>query len=210
MEAIIYSRVSTDQQNYERQIINLKEIAQKKGWIVKRTFSEKISGTIKENSRREYNKMYEYIIGNNIKLVLVSEVSRLSRRVVDVLNIVEELHEKQVGIYIQQFNMISFENGQENSTVKLLLQMLAIGSEMETNLRKERQREGINLAKLNGKYNGRKPGAITNNQKLLDKYHQVVTLLQKSDLSLREISSVTQHSINTIRKVKNILTLVYH
>jgi len=53
MQAVIYSRVSSLSQDYERQLINLKNIAQEKGWHVRRTFQEKISGTIKSGSRTE-------------------------------------------------------------------------------------------------------------------------------------------------------------
>jgi len=78
---------------------------------------------------------------------MVSEISRIGRRVVDVLNFVELLHEKGIALYIQQFNMLTLEKGQENPIAKMLLQMLSIGAEMENNQRKIRQHEGIQLAK---------------------------------------------------------------
>ena len=80
---------------------------------------------------------------------MVSEISDgLAEEVVDVLNFVELLHEKGIALYIQQFNMLTFENGQENPIAKMLLQMLSIGAEMENNQRKIRQIEGIKLAQL--------------------------------------------------------------
>jgi len=94
MEAIIYSRVSSLSQDYERQLINLKTIAQEKGWHVRRTFQEKISGTIKSGSRTEFKSLMDYIDKTPVQVVMVSEISRLGRRVVDVLNFVEQLHEK--------------------------------------------------------------------------------------------------------------------
>jgi len=51
MEAIIYSRVSSESQDNERQIINLKQVAQQKGWHVRRVFQEKISGTTETGDR---------------------------------------------------------------------------------------------------------------------------------------------------------------
>jgi DNA invertase Pin-like site-specific DNA recombinase len=60
----------------------------------------------------------------------------LGRRVVDVLNFVELLYEKGIALYIQQFNMLTIENGKENPVVKMLLQMLSIGAEMENSQRK--------------------------------------------------------------------------
>jgi len=135
---------------------------------------------------------------------MVSEISRLGRRVVDVLNFVELLHEKGIALYIQQFNMLTMENGKENPVAKMLLQMLSIGTEMENSQRKIRQYEGIQLARIKLKYSGRRIGARTSPSALLNKYQNVSELIDKSDLSLRRIAGITGHSINTIRKIKEL------
>ena len=204
MQAIIYSRVSSLSLDYERQIINLKTVSQEKGWIVKRTFQEKISGTIKSGSRTEFKSLMEYIDKTPVQVVMVSEISRLGRRVVDVLNFVELLHEKGIARYIQQFNMLTMENGKENPVAKMLLQMLSIGAEMENSQRKIRQFEGIQLAGMKGVYNGRVNGAKSNPSVLMNKYQNVSELLDKSELSVRRISGITGHSINTVRKIKQL------
>jgi len=201
----IYSRVSSSSQNNERQILNLKHIAEDRGLVVKRVFQEKVSGTTKADSRPEFKNMIQYLERTGIILVLISEVSRIGRRVVDVLNNVEMLHEKGVGLFIQQFNIVTFKDRKEDPVAKMLLQMLSIGAEMENNLRMDRQAEGIQLAKLMNKYQGRKLGAKADPRSILEKYKDVVDLLGKSELSLRRISSITGHSINTIR---NVATLV--
>lgn len=204
MEVVCYVRKSTTDQNWERQLVNLKEIAEQRKWNVIRTFCESISGTTKANSRREFNEMLKYIESKGIKLIMVSEVSRLGRRVTDILNTIESLHERGVALYIQQFNMLSYENGKENPTVKLLCQMMAIGAEMENTLRKDRQTEGIAVAKLQGKYQGRKEGAIANKEKYFKKYKNVLELLGRSELSVRRIAMITGHSINTVRRIKKL------
>lgn len=76
---------------------------------------------------------------------------------------------------------------------------------MENNLRKTRQAEGIALAKLQQKYTGRQAGSAANQDKQLQKYQDVVDLIQKSDLSIRRIASISGRSINTVRKVKQLL-----
>lgn len=204
MDVVCYVRKSSEDQNWERQIFNLKEIAQEKGWTMVRTFSESISGTTIANTRREFNAMMKYVEQKNIKIVLISEISRLGRRVTDILNSIETIHQKGISIYIQQFNMLSYENGKENPTVKLLCQMMAIGAEMENTLRKDRQTEGIAVAKLQGKYQGRKEGAVADKDNLFKKYRNVLDLLEKSELSIRRISSITGHSINTVRRIKKL------
>jgi len=205
LKAVCYIRTSCTDQSWERQLVNLKEIAEQKNWTIVRNFTEKVSGTTKANDRREFNAMMKYVELNSIKLILISEISRLGRKVTDILNTIESIHEKSISLYIQQFNMLSLENGKENPTVKLLCQMMSIGAEIENSLRKNRQAEGIALAKLQKKYTGKKIGAKANKEKVLAKYSDVVDLLQKSNLSVRRISSISKRSINTVRKVKELL-----
>lgn len=148
----------------------------------------------------------DYIDKTPVQVVMVSEISRLGRRVVDVLNFVELLHEKKIALYIQQFNMLTMENGKENPVAKMLLQMLSIGAEMENSQRKIRQYEGIQIAKIKQKYSGRRVGAKTSPYALLNKYQSVSDLLDKSDLSARRIAGITWHSVNTVLKLKQIKT----
>jgi len=204
MEAIIWSRVSSNSQDNQRQVLSLKQLSKEKGWTVKRVFEEKVSGTVKSTDRNEFNKLLEYLIQNGIKLVLISEISRIGRKVVDILTVVDTFHKRGIAIYVQQFNMTSMENGKENPMVMLLLQMMSIGAEMENNLRKARQNEGIQLAKIKHKYNGRRIGARTSPSALLNKYQNVSELIDKSDLSLRRIAGITGHSINTVQKIKQL------
>ena len=208
MDVVIFSRVSSQSQDNERQILNLKQLANEKGWNVKRVFTETISGTIKTSDREGFKKMLEYVQQNNIKVVLVSELSRIGRRVLDILATIDKFHQSGVGLFIQQFNMVSLEkNGNENPMMMLLLQVLAIGAEMENSHRQIRQSEGISLAKLKSpeKYSGRKAGSRGDIQKQLKKYKDVADLLKKSELSIRRIAVITGRSINTVRKVKELI-----
>jgi DNA invertase Pin-like site-specific DNA recombinase len=204
MEAIIWSRVSSNSQDNQRQVLSLKQLSKEKGWTVKRVFEEKVSGTVKSTDRNEFNKLLEYLIQNGIKLVLISEISRIGRKVVDILTVVDTFHKRGIAIYVQQFNMTSMENGKENPMVMLLLQMMSIGAEMENNLRKARQNEGIQLAKMKGLYNGRMKGARTSAKVLIDKYQNVADLIDKSNLSVRRIAGITGHSVNTVQKIKQL------
>ena len=205
MNVVIYSRVSSQSQENDRQIIDLKNRAKEKGWNVKRVFEEKVSGTINSNERPAFKSMLKYLDEQNIKIVTVAEVSRIGRKVLDVLTTVDTLHKKQIGIYIKPFDLLTFQNGKENPMGKMLLQMFALGAEMENDLRKQRQKEGIAIAKINGKYKGRKKGAKADPGEILKKYHDIADLLNNSDLSLRRVAQITNHSINTVRKVNAIL-----
>lgn len=206
MNAVAYLRCSTISQDHARQRENLEAIARTQGWTLQRTFAEKISGLIKADERKEFRRMIEYVRSNDIKMVMVSEISRLGRRVIDVLSQIEVLHENGISLYVQQFGMSSLDaNGKENPMVKLLIQMMSIGAEMENNLRKERQTQGIAIAKTQGTYRGRIKGSVAKPETLLAKYWDVVNLLQDSELSVNKISRITKRSVNTVRKVKELM-----
>ena len=204
MEVVAYIRVSSKSQDHTRQRTNLQQIANDRGWNLVRVFSEKVSGTTKTDDRKEFKSMIAYMVEKQVPICMVSEISRIGRKVVDVLNSVELLHQNGISLFVQQFNMCSLENGKENPIVKMLIQCLAMGAEMENNLRKERQLQGIQLAKMSGKYQGRVHGSVASTDKLLIKYKDVVDLVKKSDLSLRRIATILNRSINTVSKVSQI------
>lgn len=201
---VIFSRVSSESQDNDRQIHNLKSIAENRNWNVRRTFQEKVSGTLKAERRPEYQKMLKYIKDNQTDVVMVSEVSRISRKVSLCMTTLEEIHELGVALYVQQFNMLSIENKKENPIVMMLFGQLALGAYMENALRKERQTEGIKMAKLRNPdlYSGKKRGARMSQKKMLERHSDINELLNNSSLSIRKIASITGKSINTVRKIK--------
>ncbi len=203
MNCVAYLRCSSESQDHYRQRTNLEAIAKEKGWTIKRVFAEKISGTIKTDDRKEFRSMVAYTKENGIKMILVSSIDRVGRRVLDILSSIDILHQNGIALYVQQFNMTSLEaDGRENPMVRMLIQMLAMGAEMENGLRKERQLQGIAIAKLRGKYTGRAAGSRSSKEKLITKYRDVVDLLKSTELPLKRVSEITGRSINTVRKVK--------
>ena len=200
---VTYSRVSSEKQDFNRQKESLIAEAKKKQWVIQRHFAEKISGTVKTSDRRVFEEMVKYIKTNDIDIVMISEISRIARRVILILESFERLHKLGISVYVQQLGMSSLnEDGSENQTFKMLLHMMSLGSELENDLRKSRQREGIALARIKypERYSGRKRGADADRNSLLKKYNNIVDLLNHSELSLRRISKLTGHSVNTVRK----------
>lgn len=142
MSKIGYVRVSTEDQNEERQITALKF------FNIDKWFIEKASG--KNTDRPEFQKMMDYVRAGDT--VYISDFSRLSRSVTDLLNIIDELEKRQIGL-------ISLKEKLDTSsaTGKLMLTMIAAISEFERANLLERQIEGIKIAKEKGIYKGRKP-----------------------------------------------------
>lgn len=142
MSKIGYARVSTLEQNEARQIKALEELGCEK------IFIDKQSG--KDTNREQLAMMCNYIREGDT--VIVTEYSRLARNVKDLLSIVEDFRNRNV-------DLISVKENFNTSTPQgnLILTIFAGLSEFEREMILQRQREGIALAKLEGKYHGRKP-----------------------------------------------------
>lgn len=142
MAQIAYIRVSSDSQSTERQYELLKDIKFDK------IFEEKVSGkNIKD--RPELNKMMDYVREGDI--VIVESISRFGRSLLDLLNLIEQLNNKGV-----QFK--SLKEGDIDTTTptgKLIFTIFSSLAEFERETIKQRQAEGIALAKAKGKYKGR-------------------------------------------------------
>ena len=139
---VAYVRVSTEEQNEARQVEALEK------FNIEKWFTEKVSG--KDTKRPKLQSMLEFVREGDV--VYVMDFSRLSRSVTDLLGIVELLNEKKV-------RLVSLKENLDTSTPtgKLMLTVIGAIAEFERQNILERQREGIEIAKREGKYKGRKP-----------------------------------------------------
>ena len=96
--AVIYARVSTNGQDYDRQLHELRDYASRMGYNVVREFAEKISGAKKVAEREALTELLSFVEANNVDKVLIYECSRLSRRVADFINIVDKLNELHISL----------------------------------------------------------------------------------------------------------------
>ena len=138
---VAYVRVSTIEQNEERQIEALKT------HNIDKWFIEKISG--KNTNRPELKSMIEFVREGDI--IYIHSLDRLARSTKDLLDIVEKLQSKKVHLVSNKENIDT-----TTATGKLMLTMIAAIAEFERANMLERQREGIAIAKAEGKYKGRK------------------------------------------------------
>ena len=99
---VIYARVSTAIQDYDRQIDELKDYANRMNYQVVKVFCEKVSGAKKVAERNALSELLYYVEAHHIDKVLIYECSRLSRRIVDFLQVIERLTEKGISLYILQ------------------------------------------------------------------------------------------------------------
>ena len=205
VKAIIYARVSTQGQDYERQLAELTQYADRMGYDVVKTFSEKISGAKKIAEREAMSDLLRYVENNQIDKVLIYECSRLSRRAVDFLSIIETLNEKKISLYIHQNGLETLQpDGSINPIATMLLGILAQFNSMERNLIRSRMESGYNNFRNNGGKVGRKEGFSKSVESYKEEYSEELRLLRKG-YSLRNIRKITGTSITTIRKVAEIV-----
>ena len=139
MSNIAYVRVSTAEQNEARQIEALKK------HNIDKWFTEKVSG--KNMNRPQLEAMLDYVREGDT--VYIHDFSRLARSTKDLLSIVEQLQEKGVHLVSNKENLDT-----STPTGKLMLTMIAAINEIERENLLERQREGIAIAKEQGKFKG--------------------------------------------------------
>lgn len=152
---VAYVRVSTAEQNEQRQIEALEK------HHIEKWFTEKVSG--KDTNRPELQAMLDYVREGDT--VYIHDFSRLARSTKDLLDIVEQLTKKNV-------HLVSNKESIDTSTPqgKLMLTMIAAIYEFERTNMLERQKEGVAIAKREGKYKGRKSVTIPDFDKYYTRY----------------------------------------
>ncbi len=204
---VIYARVSSTNgsQDYQRQINDLTVFANAHNYNVKTTFAEMVSGAKKNTDRAELLKMIEYVNQNGIDKVLVTELSRLGRDTLQVLQAIEILNQNKISLYIQNYNIETLTPLKEiNPMSQFLITILAEVARMERKTIRERVASGYDNYRNNGGKVGRKEGYKKTDEVMKEQYAEEIKLLRKG-YSVRNISKITGTAINTIQKVKQLI-----
>lgn len=206
-KAVIYSRVSSEgnRQDTQRQTNELIEYANKMGYELVGVYEEKISGYKKNEDRPIFSKMLEEIEKGYIDRILIWELSRIGRSVIQSLQNIQLLTDKKVSIYIKNFNLETLnEDKTPNSLSMFMVQILFSVANMESQLTRSRMQSGYKafIDKNGTSAVGRKIGSIETEEETINKHLDVLKLLKKK-LSIRQIAGLTNKSTNTILKVKS-------
>ncbi len=178
---IAYVRVSTVEQNEARQTEALKK------HDIDKWFTEKVSG--KDANRPQLQKMLDYVREGDT--IYIHDLSRLARSTKDLLDIVEQLQAKGVELVSNKENIDT-----STATGKLMLTMIGAIAEFERANLLERQREGIAIAKEQGKFKGRKPVNI-DKATFTAQYERY----QKREINKGELAKVLDVSRPTLDKL---------
>lgn len=198
-KVVIFARVSSTNgtQDYERQINDLQTLASANNWTVEAVFAEKVSGAKKNTERTELMNMINYINSHNINKVLVTELSRLGRDTLQVLQAIEILN----SVFIQNYNIETLTpEGEINPMSQFLITILAEVARMERKTIRERVASGYQNFRSNGGKVGRKVGYSKSNETMKEEYAEEIRLLKRG-YSLRNTAKLTGTSVNTLRKL---------
>lgn len=201
MRVVLFARVSTNIQDYDRQINELTGLAKRNGWEIAASFAEKISGAKRNAERTELVRMVEFVEANNVDKIVVTELSRLGRDTLQVLEVIELFNQKKISLYIQNYSIETLtEDGKVNPMSQFLITILAEVARMERKTIKERMDSGYQNFRANGGLVGRKQGYRKSDEVMKEEYAEEIRLLKKG-YSLRNVGKLTHTSVNTLRKL---------
>ena len=189
-KAVIYSRVSTNDQTIDNQLKVLRDIADKRGLEVVREISDEgISGAKGRDERKGFDQLIKGSIKNEWDIILVWDVSRLGRSLKHLVSFLEDIQSAKCDLYIHQ-------SGIDTSTPsgKMMFGMLSVFSEFERSMIRERVIAGQQRAKAEGKHIGRKSN-------LTDGVKTAVYQLRQNNVPIKRIAKDLQIGVGTVYKV---------
>lgn len=199
MKAVIYARVSTQQQDLERQIEELTRYAELNRFEVVAVYSEKLSGSISE--RQEFERMIEEIETKKIQIdrILVWEFTRLGRSTIGTLSNIQRIKRTGVAIYTLK-DGINIDPKNPNATSNLLITFLTAIAEFEKEQIVYRLQSGREHYKNKGGYLGRIKGTTKAIEETKN-FTEIARLLRQK-MRVSHIAKITGVARNTIYKIK--------
>jgi DNA invertase Pin-like site-specific DNA recombinase len=197
--SVLYVRISSLDGRTDRQRVNEKDFD--------RVVEDKCSGSVPMFDRYGGSKLKKWIDEEVISSISIWQIDRSGRDLRDILNFIHYTSERKIPIhFISQGLRTIDDSGEENPISKMVISILGVVAEMERKLIRERQREGIELAKLKGRFLGRKKGTLENPLKFLSKKRNkhAMDLLMKGYKNI-EVSRITGLHPQTVSKVKRLI-----
>lgn len=151
--AVLYLRVSTDEQTTENQKLELLEISEQKKWSVVDIYEDvAVSGAKTRYERPEFKRLIDDAFNRRFDIVMTWSVDRLGRSLSDLVGFLGDLHDLDIGLYLKQ-------QGIDTTTPagKAMFQMCGVFAEFERAMIQERVKSGLERARAQGKKLGRPP-----------------------------------------------------
>jgi DNA invertase Pin-like site-specific DNA recombinase len=198
---LLYVRTSTTDQKTDRQRVNEKDY--------ELVIEDKCSGS-SDLFDREGGKKILKLIEKGVHIDLyVWEIDRLGRCLLSILNNIKYFTEKKICVHFVSQGLSTLQpDGTENNITKMIISILGTLAEMEKKISRERQLEGIAIAKLNNKYTGRAKGSNEDTLKFLSKpkNSKALEYIKKGYKNV-EVAKIVGIHFNTVTKIRKIAKL---
>jgi DNA invertase Pin-like site-specific DNA recombinase len=202
---VFYTRVSTQEQNDDRQKVNTKDFDY--------VLSDKISGVVDLWERPRGKQIKELIDDGKLKELHVHSIDRLGRNTLSVLSVWKELTDLGIRVVCRNPNIQNIDdNGKTDPFSQLLLELLSSMSSFEKSMIDMRRTEGIERTKIlhPERYSGRKIGSVVSPEKFLqlDKSQKIMKDLDNG-YSVREIMEMRKCGSGLVSKVRKLRREIY-
>ena len=198
----ILVRVSTAKQETARQISELRQYADGKGYEVLEVCEETVSGSAGDDERHGLHRAAQLARDGHIKRVLVHEISRIARRNSVAHRFVETLEDCGVSLYWHAQSIETLlPNGKRNPAAGIMLALLAEIARNESETLRERIKSGLALARNRGVILGRRKGTTLTRDEFLQRHKDILRQL-KAGQSIRNVAKIVGKGISTVQRVK--------
>lgn len=196
-----YARVSSTDQNLDRQIEELKKVG------VEKLFQEKMSGK-NMTERVELQNAFHFLRDKDT--LVIESLERLGRDYDEIIYMVQQLDQKEIGIIVLNMPILNQDIGDpqlQKLIRNMIIQVLSWAAQNEREESKRKQRQGIEIAKRKGHYKGRpvKYSADAKNPKDRMTYHVIVNKLKQEE-PIKKIADDTGVTRDTIYRIKRDLS----
>ena len=179
MKVCLLCRVSTNHQDYHRQIAELTEYCNRLGWSIERVFANKVSGAKTNDERSEIASLIEYVQTNKVDKVVCLEISRLGRNTLEALKVIQVLNEQGICLHVKNYNLDTLTNdGKVNPVTSLICTILLEIAQMERLTIIERMSSGraqyIAKCKEEGVKMGRPSSYRKSDDKMREQYAKMI------------------------------------
>jgi DNA invertase Pin-like site-specific DNA recombinase len=193
LRAALYARVSTDRQSTENQLRELRQAAERLGWDVAGEFVDRgISGAKGRKDRPQLDALLKGVARKDFDVVASWSVDRLGRSLIDLVNMLQELHSTGVDLYLHQQGI--------NTTTpagKALFGMMGVFAEFERGMIQERVRAGLARAKKSGTKSGNPIGRPSVSAAIEDRIRE----LRADGLGILRIASHAGCGVSVVQRV---------
>ncbi len=204
-KVVLLCRVSTNRQDYNRQVAELTQFCTQMGWTIVKVFANKVSGAKTVEERPEILDMIDYVKGNHVDKVVCLEISRLGRNTLEALKVIQILNDNGIALFVKNYNLCTLNpDGTVNPVASLICTILLEIASMERLTIIERMASGrkqyIERCRAEGIKMGRPSTYRKSEEEYRAQYTREISLLRKG-ISLRNVCSLTGTSVNTLRRL---------